>query len=332
MGSIVLPRSEFAATLSELGGHKAGLALNTGQLVEHLGPAGDVLHGDQDEILIIRSEEVEEIVALLLYNIGSTPYAERFSPSIMLRRKYRGRPEGVMLDEVLAIVLREMTNQNGSDEPFDLTPVAVRAGEELGPTGASMVMDFYHFSQVWIQQTPWSSIRRTEWTDIAQLDDLFKSESLETEYGRYVDQRFIDYLERNFAAIDRMNWRKFEGLTCEYFEREGFHVEIAEGRNDGGIDARIWPASDARSSPPTILVQCKRQKDKVEKVVVKALWADVVDEGAESGLIVTTSALSPGAAAVCKARAYPVAQADRGSLKTWLRRMRTPDAGVFLGL
>ena len=48
--------------------------------------------------------------------------------------------------------------------------------------------------------------------------------------------------------------------------------------------------------------QCKRQKEKVGKVVVKALWADVQHEKASPGLIVTTSRLSPGAKEVCAAR------------------------------
>ncbi|GEM_PF-6903413 len=42
-------------------------------------------------------------------------------------------------------------------------------------------------------------------------------------------------------------------------------------------------------------MQCKRYKTKIEKMVVKSLWADIQEYGAESGLIVTISSLSPGA-------------------------------------
>ena len=65
--------------------------------------------------------------------------------------------------------------------------------------------------------------------------------------------------------------------------------------------------------------------------MVKALYADVLAEQARSGLIVTTSTLTPGAEAVCRARAYPIRAADRSALKKWILAMRTPDAGVFLG-
>jgi restriction system protein len=80
-----------------------------------------------------------------------------------------------------------------------------------------------------------------------------------------------------------------------------------------------------------MLVQCKREKKKVGKVVVKALWADIYDEGAESGLIVTSNALAPGAEKVCEARNYPIEQANRATLRKWIKAMRTPGSGIFLG-
>lgn len=65
--------------------------------------------------------------------------------------------------------------------------------------------------------------------------------------------------------------------------------------------------------------------------MVKALWADVVAEQAKSGLVVTSSALSPGARKVCTARGYPIKAADRETLRRWITAMRSPSAGVFLG-
>ena len=93
---------------------------------------------------------------------------------------------------------------------------------------------------------------------------------------------------------------------------------------------RVWPKDADKHLPPTTLVQCKRQKDKIEKVVVKALYADILEAQAQSGLIVTTSALSPGSEKVCTVRAYPITQASRETLKQWITTMRTPYTGVFL--
>jgi restriction system protein len=79
---------------------------------------------------------------------------------------------------------------------------------------------------------------------------------------------------------------------------------------------------------PHILVQCKRQKAKVEKVVVKGLHADVSYESADYGLIVTTSELSPGARATIEARGYPIQEVDRSGLEKWLQTLRTPGTGI----
>ena len=78
-------------------------------------------------------------------------------------------------------------------------------------------------------------------------------------------------------------------------------------------------------------MQCKREKSQVGKVVVKALYADVLHEKANSGLIVTTTGLSPGAKKVCTARAYPITGIDRDGLIKWINLMRTPGKGVFMG-
>jgi len=86
----------------------------------------------------------------------------------------------------------------------------------------------------------------------------------------------------------------------------------------------------AARNPPAIIVQCKREKRKIGKVVVKALWANVPAERADSGLIVTTNDISPGAAKVVEAQAYPITVANLREVQRWLRAMRKPEAGVVL--
>jgi restriction system protein len=50
----------------------------------------------------------------------------------------------------------------------------------------------------------------------------------------------------------------------------------------------------------------------------------------QTGLIVKTSSLSPGAEKVCTARNYPITQEIGETLKQWIKVMRTPYKGVFL--
>lgn len=153
--------------------------------------------------------------------------------------------------------------------------------------------------------------------------DLFRSEDLGTLHGHFFDQRFIDYLQANFERLGDIHWRKFEGLAGEFFEREGFTVDIGPGRNDDGVDLRIYPRDAEPERPPLIIVQCKRQKEKIGKTLLKSVYADVVHEGAESGLIVTSSWLSPGTEIMRTARNYPIEAADRDTLRTWVAKLKT---------
>jgi restriction system protein len=214
---------------------------------------------------------------------------------------------------------------------IDPRPFLDNSLRDHGPLGAGIALELLEELNLQMHRSPWAKYRREEWKDVAQLKDLFESESLQSTYGTFFDQRFVDYLGQQFGDIDRIHWRKFEGLTCEFFERAGFRVEIGPGRDDGNVDARVWAKGEDPKTPPAILVQCKRQKSQVGKVVVKALYADVLHEKANSGLIVTTTGLSPGAKKICTARAYPISGIDRGALIKWINLMRTPGNGVFMG-
>ncbi len=220
--------------------------------------------------------------------------------------------------------------ERSGKKALDPRPFMNQVKREHGLVGLRMALDLLTGSNEDLYRSPWGGVRRVEWTDQVALEELFKSESLETQYGHFLDQRFVDYLSRNFPEVDDINWRKFEALAGEFFAREGYDVQMGPGRDDGGVDVRVWPRRSSSSVAPAILVQCKRQRKKIEKAVVKALYADVLDEKAKSGLIVTTSELSPGSRAVITARAYPVGEANRETLRSWIEDMKTPGAGAFL--
>jgi restriction system protein len=221
--------------------------------------------------------------------------------------------------------------EQSGKKSLDPTKFLERANRECGLDGSAMALEFLIGHQEDSHKGFFNHFRQFDWQNVTDLSELFKSESLITPHGEFFDQRFVDYLAQNFSSLGSINWRKFEALTCEFFHRIGFHVEIGEGRDDEGVDARIWSDKADHASAPLILVQCKRQKAKVGKTVVKALYADVQAENAKLGLIVTSSALEPGARELCTARSYPVAESNRKNLKKWIEAMRTPRAGLFFG-
>jgi len=219
-----------------------------------------------------------------------------------------------------------IANDGKSVDPTDLLNTIAK---KHGKFGLDIANELLIEINATIHRSPWTVARTIEWKDERALLDLFTSENLDTDHGLFFDQRFIDYLEANFDKIGDVNWRQFEGMTAEYLARQGFSVELGSGRNDGGVDIRVYPTDQHADLPPTMIVQCKRERRKISKVIVKSLWADLVYENANSGLIVTTTELSPGAKKVCKARNYPIEQANREILRHWISNMRTPGAGVF---
>jgi restriction endonuclease len=278
MGAFWSSRVRIVTSLSELVGYKSGLALTREEIATHLPQLGEFVTGPDDQAIRVRSEEYEQLVRWLLYKVGRIPTPHLISPTITLYHKYKKEAKKHALQSKVATLFVEEYRkaiekaQSGGHTAVDLVPFVMEAGKQFGPKGFKMAMELVDLMIVYQEQRPYGSYRQVEWKDVAALADLFESENLETYYGQFFDQRFIDYLARNFESIDRINWRKFEGLTAEFFVRAGFDLGLGPGRNDGSIDVRVWPKKGkAGGLPPAMLVQCKREQRKIEKVVVKAL-------------------------------------------------------------
>lgn len=341
MGGIWMTGGELVGSVAEITGYKTGLALTASELRTVVGssPAFAGLWPPSfDQAIRIRSENYEALIAWVLFKVGNIESPSTAPHTISLRRKYTkaglaaeyASAIQIYIDFLAKAVQEHITSGDPPGAKIDPTPLTKALEEKHGPLGLQMALDFLDGNTADRHRSPWGSFRQLEWQDLIELRSLFEDEGLVTAYGEFFDQRFIDYLHRNFGDIDNMNWRKFEALAAEYFTREGHEVELGPGRGDEGVDVRVWRAGTPEGTAPMILVQCNRQKEKISKVVVKALYADVVHERAELGLIVTTSTLSLGAAKTCRARAYPIAGADRNTLAEWLSLMRTPGIGVFL--
>lgn len=330
LGSIIMPAFAFLRSLSEDAGTRSGFALTEDDLQVALGPEHALIESLQsDQALRIRSEAYADAVGDVLFHLGAADQPGMPTLGIrftgLLDRDWRSLFE---LDELLE--LEAVSNHylylrsRGEDGQADILE-EVRERVHRQPDGvldALMAAMSIHLAQ--------SPFYTRETSGLIALADLFRSEKLPIEQGGFFEQRFIDFLARNPEKLTTMHWRQFEGLAAEWFQRQGYDVELGPGRNDEGVDLRLWRRDAPPGSPPAVIVQCKRQKARVERVVVKALYADVLHEKAESGLIVTSSDLSPGARKDCVARAYPITAANRDEIRRWVEAMRKPATGVPL--
>lgn len=326
--------------LSEISGYKTGLCLTFKEMQSFIGTdeISTLFGNNLNSVIRIRPEEYETLYFRILRGSGYIP-SNTIDPSpyigIPLYSKYKNDPQKLaVFKEVISIFpvwLKRETDSAIKCGNKTISPewFITENRTKHGNLGLNMSLEVVNHLINYQETSPWNSVRRVNWVDTIDLKDLFHSESLDTFYGSFLDQRYIDYLSNHLDDIGSINWRKFEGLTCEYFWKQGYHVQIGSGRNDGGIDVRIWKSNKDKENPPLIIVQCKRQKSKVEKVVVKALWADVNYEKAESGLVVTSSGVSDGAKTDCSARGYNISFAERKTLDKWVKEMRTPYTGKY---
>lgn len=327
----------FWETLSESLGFKTGLALDQSDIAALLDSDPRFAHiaklrADRSDGRRFESVEYEEMCYFLLFKLGRLESDRKPYPIIDLYHRYKGDPVRSEMVTGVGELFVEFGNAIDFSKvkgAIDPSPFIHAVADRYGVQALEMAMHVLGSANAQVVGSPWSKAREIHWDNEVALRDLFKSEGLIAPEGPFVDQRYIDFLHQNFDRIDDINWRKFEGLTGDFFLREGYRVELGPGRNDGGVDLRIWNDGDEPGKPPTILVQCKRQKAPVERVVLKALYADITHEGAKSGLIVTSSRLSPGARDDRNARAYPIEDADRKTVREWIERLRKPGAGYI---
>lgn len=108
------------------------------------------------------------------------------------------------------------------------------------------------------------------------------------------DRRFVQSKDvqlnsgTNLAAMD---WEDFEHLVREIFEIEfaknGGEVRVTQASRDGGVDAIVFDPDPLRGGK--IVIQAKRYTNTVGVSAVRDLYGTVINEGANSGILITTS-------------------------------------------
>lgn len=337
MGGMWFDPEVLGDSLSETAGYKSGLALSVEEMCDHLINTGyeDTLHTSETQIVRLRSEDYENLFYKLLHRIGYTKKEYNGdSTGIGLFHKYRGTKLAPVHEKIQILfveiwpTLIQKTIKSGS-KSLDPTPYIRAAFDKYGRVGMDMAIERIEVMDQGMRLSPHSGMRYTEWNNVEALKSLFQGGADSPEDGEFIDQRFINYLLANQEKLTDMHWRKFEELTAEYFDRQGFTVELGPGSGDDGVDVRVWKeAQDETEDPPHIIIQCKRQKKKIEKVIIKGLYADMKYYESDFGLIVTTSELSPGARETITARGYSIEEVDKSGVKGWLTALQKPGSGI----
>ena len=338
MGSFLSTNQSMLNTFQELVGLKSGLALTHAQLIEHLesthsevetdvyvlGGAVKWWQGEDIKPVRIRVENFEANMLYVLHNIGAI--SDR-SDSMKILRNFLLREVGIRTtiqsQDFVGLIGTVSTILNVTEFFSHLLPFP-----EIAP-GIELIVQRFKESNDFSEFHRRSLMNRglpiqKAWDGYVTLSDLFESENIPKNVisGQYFDQRYIDYLNTQTKQLRNIQWRQFEYLTAEYFQRNGYQVEVGSGRGDGGKDVTA-KREDSVTGPDLIVIQCKRysERNPIDIDTVKAFWTTLNEEGATKGLVVTTSKLTSGAKSFCEAHKYRLNAVEYEMVQIWLKNL-----------
>lgn len=130
-----------------------------------------------------------------------------------------------------------------------------------------------------------------------------------------VDHRFVeqsDVLADLDARPNLMDLSpfEFENLVSNLFDRMGLETKQTRSSRDGGVDAVAFDTRPVLGGK--VVIQCKRYRNTVGVSAVRDLYGTMLNEGANKGILVTTSGYGPDAFDFSKDK--PIELIDGGGL------------------
>jgi restriction endonuclease Mrr len=146
----------------------------------------------------------------------------------------------------------------------------------------------------------------------------------ETDIARYSPSiPLLDKLLHGTVDLDGLHWREFEELVADLLFKDGYHVELGPGRNDGGKD--IIAVKEIEGIGLFMAVWQAKKLGAGRKVgieVVRELADTCREQKASKGIIVTTTSLTKGAIQRVQRDRFILGKVDRDDLLAWISRIR----------
>jgi len=112
------------------------------------------------------------------------------------------------------------------------------------------------------------------------------------------DARFVDQTDLVSGLSSAMNLMdlnpyEFEQLVANVFGKMGLESRLTRSSRDGGVDCVAYDARPVLGGK--VVIQAKRYKHTVGVSAVRDLYGTMMNEGANKGILVTTSGYGPDA-------------------------------------
>jgi len=139
---------------------------------------------------------------------------------------------------------------------------------------------------------------------------------------RLISNELIDHLSQFPNEVHNLTSRKFEELTAELLERQGYQVELTSETRDGGKD--LYAVKKDGLGSFLFLIECKRYAaDRSVGVgVVRSLHGVAQHERANGAVVLTTSFFSEPARRFAHDLRGQMSLKDFVDLQVWLRHAR----------
>lgn len=113
-----------------------------------------------------------------------------------------------------------------------------------------------------------------------------------------VDKRFVEQSDilgdlDSRPNLMELNPFEFENLVSNLFEKIGFQAKLTRSSKDGGVDAIAYDPRPILGGK--VVIQAKRYKNVVGVSAVRDLYGTMINEGANKGILVSTSHYGPDA-------------------------------------
>jgi restriction system protein len=137
-----------------------------------------------------------------------------------------------------------------------------------------------------------------------------------------VDKRFVEQDDLLGSIVDRpniyeMNPFEFENLVSNLFSKMGLEAKLTRSSKDGGVDVVAFDLRPVLGGK--VIIQAKRYKNAVGVSAVRDLYGTMMNEGANKGILVTTSGYGPDAFEFAKDK--PIELIDGGQLLYMLQQV-----------
>ena len=223
-------------------------------------------------------------------------FKESFHSESYLKKKY----DSVVYQMVLQALNYVFNLKTGC--PVDVVAINGKintvdksTGKEIDPIVLSVSVDRESFEEVnlaSVDPKAWfKSSKGVSAASLANVTPVAPLIQMSREDKRFVEgYDVVNNLDDsvNLASID---WQDFENLIREIFEKEfssnGGEVKITQASRDGGVDAVAFDPDPIRGGK--IVIQAKRYTNVVGVSAVRDLYGTVMNEGANKGILVTTS-------------------------------------------